>query len=240
LQSFWLKCECAAINQPEATGKPVKKVIRPAEKKMTKGLQEIAAPNLTSKGSRFRKSVFEYESIHPGNHSNRLIVEINSFANPFPFRQMPIKSFVHDYLLQSGNEKYIATYQLQPFTINVLAKEQTLLEKLVSLIRVSFEEKPVESIAGKIRHFYDLYFLLNDQDVAAFTKSAAFKKQFTDILEHDRQLFDEPVGWKEKPVKSSPLLKGIYTTELSALAYTAIPNEDKVATRFKELMKLIQ
>ena len=63
-------------------------------------------------------------------------------------------------------------------------------------------------------------------------------------------MFDEPTGWKEKSVSESPLitdfeniwkqLKDIYKTELSALAYTPIPEEKKVAIHFNELIKLIQ
>ena len=95
-----------------------------------------------------------------------------------------------------------------------------------------------------------MYFLLNDAECAAFVKSGAFKKQFDAILEHDRQMFDEPMGWKEKAIADSPLimdfkttwkqLKGIYTTQLSALAYTTIPDENKVAGEFKKILKLIK
>ena len=35
-------------------------------------------------------------------------------------------------------------------------------------------------------------------------------------------------------------LKDIYKIELSALTFTEIPNEEKVAEQFKKLMKLIQ
>ncbi|MDP1624755.1 MAG: nucleotidyl transferase AbiEii/AbiGii toxin family protein, partial [bacterium] len=108
------------------------------------------------KVQRFRKSVFEYKSLDPANKSNTLIVEINSFANPFPFRPLIIKSFAHDFLIETDNEALIKKYTLQPFQVNVLDKEQTLLEKLVSLIRFSFDADPKTSIASKIRHFYSI------------------------------------------------------------------------------------
>lgn len=250
IERFSDDVDIGIINDNGKTGNEIKTIIRTIEKEITPDLTELQMDGVTSKGSRFRKSVFEFESINQGNNSNRLIVEINSFANPFPFKQMEIKSFVLDYLMQSGNEKYIAEYNLQPFFVNVLHKEQTLLEKLVALIRLSFQEKTIESIAGKIRHFYDLYFLLNDTESAAFVKSDSFKKQFDAILEHDRQLFDEPTGWREKAIADSPLmkdfetvwkqLKGIYTTQLSALAYTAIPDEKKVAVQFKNILNRIR
>lgn len=107
---------------------------------MTSELNEIQMEGVTSKDSRFRKSVHEYESIDAKNKNNKLIVEINSFANPVPYQPLTVKSLIHDFLTQTGNEKIIEQYSLQPFQINMLHKEQTLLEKLVSLIRFSFDK----------------------------------------------------------------------------------------------------
>ncbi|TAL60526.1 MAG: nucleotidyl transferase AbiEii/AbiGii toxin family protein [Bacteroidetes bacterium] len=242
--------DIAILNENKKSGNEIKTIIRTVEKGMTKELKEIQVEGVSSKGSRFRKSVFEYASISPKNKDNKLIVEVNSFANPFPFQPLTIKSFVFDFLVQTGNQKFIEQYDLQPFTLNVLNKEQTLLEKLVSLIRFSFDENPAESISSKVRHFYDLYFLINDARCGAFIKSPAFKKQFNEILNHDKEIFDVPEGWKTKTVKESPLadefdiiwkqVKDKYKTELSALAYTTPPDEEEIAGSFIELMKLIK
>ncbi len=235
--------DIAIINNSNKSGNEIKTIIRTVEKEMTHQLKELQVPGVTSKGSRFRKSVFEYQS---KSKNNKLIVEVNSFANPFPFQKMVVKSFVCDFFTATVNEKLTEQFNLQPFEINVLSKEQTLMEKLVSLIRFSFAENAVESISQKIRHFYDLYFLMKDKDCAAFIQSAKFKKQFDEILRHDRELFDEPEGWKKKSVAESPLVtdfaniwkqvKGKYRTELSALAYTPIPDEGLIAKQFQILL----
>jgi len=52
----------------------------------------------------------------------------------------------------------IEQYELKPFLINVLDKRRTIIEKLVSLIRFSFEDDIQKALASKIRHFYDLYY----------------------------------------------------------------------------------
>lgn len=106
------------------------------------------------------------------------------------------------------------------------------------------------SISKKIRHFYDLYFLMHNADCASFVKSRKFKEQFKEILKHDKEMFDVPKGWNTKSVIESPLiidfdniwkkLKDIYKKELSALAYTELPNEKDVAEQFKTLIKMIQ
>ena len=241
--------DIAIRNNNAKTGNEIKNIIRNIQKVITADLTEIQMNGVTSKGSRFRKSVFEYVSTDRNNANNKLIVEVNSFANPDPFHQLTIKSFVFDFLMQSGNDKYISEYNLEPFKVNVLGKEQTMLEKMVSLIRFSFDENPVESISGKIRHFYDLYFLANNHECAAFIATDSFKSQFDTILNHDRKIFEEPKGWQNKPLATSPLisdfetiwkqLKLIYNTELSALAFRTIPDEKDISKTFEAISKRI-
>ena len=55
-------------------------------------------------------------------------------------------------------EKSIEQYYLQSFEINVLSKEQTLLEKIVSLIRFSFQENTIESLSEKIQKLEHEFF----------------------------------------------------------------------------------
>ena len=157
---------------------------------------------------------------------------------------------VFDFLMQSKNEAYIEQFNLLPFEVNVLSKEQTLLEKMVSLIRFSFKESAVESISEKIRHFYDLYYLMKNPDCIGFVASEDFKKQFNAILIHDRAMFDEPKGWQTKSISESPLLtdfpaiwkqlKEKYQTELSALAYRPIPNESDLSKCIEQLLKRLE
>jgi len=247
IERFSEDVDIAIINQNGISGNYIKTIIRNIEKEITSDLTEVPTDGVTSKGSRFRKSAFEYATTEKGNANNKLILEINSFANPFPFHKLTIQSMVFDFLMRTGNEKYIEQYNLQSFEVNVLSKEQTLMEKLVSLIRFSFNENAVESISEKIRHFYDLYYLMKDSECIEFVALGSFKKQFDTILEHDRAMFEEPEGWQSKLFAKSPLvtdfegiwkqLKEKYRTELSAFAYRPIPDEDDVAKCFDELIK---
>ncbi len=131
-----------------------------------------------------------------------------------------------------------------------MSKEQTLLEKTVSLIRFSFKKNTIASISERIRHFYDLYYLMNNPECIEFVASGSFKKQFDSILQHDRAMFEEPIGWQSKSISESPLvsdfssiwkqIKEKYQTELSAFAYRKIPDEKDVAKCFEELIKRIK
>lgn len=91
---------------------------------------------------------------------------------------------------------------------------------------------------------------MNDSECNKFIKSPDFKKRFLEILKHDKEIFDEPENWQSKQLTESQLitdfakiwaqLKDIYITELSALAFSKIPDEEEVSNSFKELIKLIQ
>lgn len=249
IERFSEDIDLAILSDKSKSGNEIKTVIRTIEKEITLDLNEIQVDAVTSKGSKFRKSVFEYVPAEKANKANKLIVEINAFANPYPFQPLTLQSMVFDFLQQTANEKYIDLYDLQPFLVNVLSKEQTLLEKLASLVRCSFKEDALESIPGKIRHFYDLYYLMNDAECIEFASSPSFKEQFDVILQHDRELFDEPVGWESKSISESWLLRDFstlwkrlipkYETELAAFAFRPIPNEGDVAKCVEELIKRI-
>lgn len=246
IERFSEDVDIAIINDKGKSGSEIKTIIRTIEKEITLDLKELQMDGVTSKGSRYRKSVFEYITTQKDNTNNKIIIEVNSFANPFPYQTLTIQSIVFDFLMQTKNQKYIEHYNLQSFDLNVLSKEQTLLEKLVSLIRFSFNENTMDSISEKIRHFYDLYYLMNSSDCFEFVASDMFKKQFDAILQHDRVMFEEPKGWRTKSISESPLVNDFaniwkklnekYKSELSALAYKPIPDEREVAKSFEKLI----
>jgi len=241
--------DLAIVNTTHKTSNEIKTIIRHLEKEITGELTEFQEEGITSKGSRYRKSLFRYPTIQKNDPNNRLIVEVNSFANPIPFQKRIIKSMLFDFLDQTYNQSFIDEQQLHPFEINILNKEQTLLEKLVSLIRFSLDQDPVPSVSSKIRHFYDLYFLAKDDYCIQCIQSDTFKQQFLTLLEHDKMMFDEPTGWTSRSIAESPLilnfdslwskLKDQYQSELSALAYRPIPDENDVAQTFIRLSQRI-
>lgn len=253
IKRFSEDVDVAVIIAPETSGNQIKTLIRTVEKEIASELIEVEVDGVTSKGSRFRKSVYLYPVFLDKNQKatipESIIVEINSFVNPFPFNKVGIQSMIGEYLQSQDQDDLVKQYDLSGFSINVLDKEQTLIEKLVSLMRFSFHKNPIESISGKIRHFYDLYYLLQDEACKNYVESEDFLAQFNRVLAHDRLQFDQPYGWNNMETKASPLIKDFevvwsklkttYTNELSMLAYTAIPDEKEIANEFKSLMDII-
>ncbi|GHS85826.1 hypothetical protein FACS1894201_05990 [Bacteroidia bacterium] len=242
-----------ALLDEQLTGNALKTKIRKIEKAITADLTEIEEVGVTRKGSVYRKSLFQYPSnINSrlvNNIQKRIIVEINSFANPYPFVQQEITSFIAEFLTATNQAEVIQEYGLQQVALNILDKRRTMLEKLGSLVRFSFEDDVVKSLASKIRHFYDLYYLANDKECAKYINSVNFQKDLSELLIHDQQEFDRPEGWQIKTVKDSPLFKefpalwitlsSTYQSELTPLAFSEIPDEKLVAENFIEIMKKI-
>ncbi|MDR3219579.1 MAG: nucleotidyl transferase AbiEii/AbiGii toxin family protein [Dysgonamonadaceae bacterium] len=243
--------DLAMINE-NLSGNALKTKIRTIEKEITAELTEIVEPYLTSKGSMYRKSLFSYPSIITdiANTPKRIIVEINAFANPYPFVQQGITSFITEYLKVTNQEEAIEQYQLQPFSLNILDKRRTIVEKLVSLIRFSFSEDTSKAIASKIRHFYDLYYLATDAECAQYIQSDDFQKDLSELVTHDQLTFDEPTGWQTKSISESPLVTNfpaiwenvrfVYQNELTTLAFSEIPNDKLVLKIFMNIMQHIK
>jgi hypothetical protein len=61
-----------------------------------------------------------------------------------------------------------------PFAIKVLDIRRTFCEKIMSLVRFSYDTDPFVSIANKIRHTYDLYNLLQLPEIDKFFTGDAF------------------------------------------------------------------
>jgi hypothetical protein len=90
----------------------------------------------------------------------------------------------------------------------------------------------------------------NYQKIVDIANSDEFKLRFQELLNHDRLMFDEPFGWREKSIKMSPLISEFeklwpqleekYRFELTAYAYSPIPKAEKIAENFKRLIKLIE
>lgn len=236
------------------SGNQLKNLIRRTAKNMTAGLEEIHMPGFTSKGSHYHKAYYSYPTAFytpqaGAIKTGQLLVEINSFANPYPFRKCKLQSFLTEFLQKTGNENLIKAYGMEPFEVNVLDCRRTLTEKIVSLIRCSLADNYITELTAKIRHFYDLHFLLKDRATKEYLKSDAFIADFTNLFVQDQQRFEKPVGWRNKKITDSPMvtdlhavwavLKNVYSRELPDLAYKEIPEAEEIEASMSELMGYI-
>ena len=123
-------------------------------------------------------------------------VERSQYGNTPPDEYQVVKD-----LLESDG---ISKFELQEFELNVLDKRQTLIEKLVSLVR--FSQLGVAGISSKIRHFYDIHYLLQDAECKEYIINGNFKADFESVLAHDKEMFEDPKGWQDVAIKDIPTI----------------------------------
>jgi predicted nucleotidyltransferase component of viral defense system len=236
------------------SGNQLKTTIRRTAHSMTEGLVEVVKPNYTSKGSHYHKAYYAYPTISDvpttsAVRSGELLLEINSFANPYPWEMRTIRCFITEFMLMSGNDVFVEQFDMADIEVPVLDCRRTLTEKLVSLMRCSLADDYLPQMTAKIRHFYDLYYLLHDEACQAYIHSYDFHADFQSLLEHDRQSFSKPDGWQTRPLNQSPLIVDLHATwqllqptyinELPDLAYRDIPSVDAVEDSIATLLSLI-
>lgn len=139
-----------------------------ARKKLFKNIERIATQDLiplddderTSKGSKFRKTVYEYpkhiNDADFGSASPLLLVEINAFTNPEPFESCKLQTFIAEVLNNKGKPELIKQFGLESFSINVLSVRRTLVEKILRVVKDSYSEDPIGKLSKRIRHLYDV------------------------------------------------------------------------------------
>ena len=251
-QRFSEDIDVAVINASQYSQGQLKRLIHHAAHSMSEGLEEVQGSTLTRKTSAYYKQLYIFPStIHTSSllpiRMGQILLEINSFANPYPFVPVEIKSFITEFLQTKEEYKsVIEEYGLQPFTLQVLDKRRTMLEKIISLLRFSFADS-FQLLENKIRHFYDLYFLMQDAECQGYLESEQFKSEFRELYAHDQESFDHPKGWNRQPHTASPLLmdfeavweqlRSTYETKIPPLAYVQpIPAADSAAEAFKHIV----
>lgn len=230
-------------------GNAVKTLIKSIERRLLdENFEEVTTPQ-TSKGSKFRKTVHQYPQIIEGNfgHANEnLILELNSFAKPHPYLKKTITSYIYDFLNAQNDaaRELITDFQLEPFEVNVLDYKRTFCEKLSAIARASFEsDKEYTQLKDKIRHFYDIYYLLQEEEIQAFIKKDEIIQMIANVREDDQKQFS--AEWSNVKLHTTKIfqspntlddLNSYYNSNFKTLVYAdALPTIEDIKNEFQKL-----
>lgn len=232
------------------TGNQQKKIIDTTSKAITKNLVEIYKDGVTSKGSRFRRTVHKYPKIFLKKEEDQtgedIIIEINSFIQPKGFSNVSITSYIAEFLKNTNQEAFIENYGLESFKIQVLGMKRTFTEKILSLVRASYMEQPMYQLQERVRHFYDLHMLLETQEIIEFVNSEEFIKELLQTKKDDASNKDFYGSWVEKPLQEAPIfrdynlfwkeLEKTYNGIFKTLVYGSLPPSSSI---YETMMKII-
>ena len=140
-------------------------------------LPEIEVDGLTHKKGNIRKTVHPYEKLfreNTGQVREHIILESTWLGNSEPFTEIQIGSYVYEMMMRREQQVQIEKYKLAPFSVQVLSKERTFCEKIMSLVRFSRSNDPITDLRNKIRHVYDIHQMLKDNHTRAFFENTEF------------------------------------------------------------------
>ncbi|MFT5252613.1 MAG: hypothetical protein ACI87N_001627 [Flavobacteriales bacterium] len=209
-------------------------------------LPEVVVEEVTHKMGMNRKTAHSYSKKFKGNYGqvrDVIIIEATWLGYHEPYAKKNIDSYIGNMMLGNGQSDIAKENGLLPFEVLVLEPIRTLCEKIMSLVRFSYSEKPIDDLKKKIRHAYDLHQLLQQKELLDFFNSIEFEKMLLMVANDDvisfknnnKWLLNHPVDaiiFKELDVVWDEL-KVIYSTDFKNLVYGDLPNEDFVLDTLK-------
>jgi hypothetical protein len=199
-------------------------------------LPEVDVEGITHKMGMNRKTAHTYSKEFKGEYGQvRDVIILESTWSGYyePYTTKSIVSFVGKMMLDKKQSDIAKENGLLPFELLALDPIRTICEKIMSLVRFSYGENPIDDLKKKIRHTYDLHQLLKqdeflkvaNDDVASFRNN----NKWLNYHPNDALIFrDLENVWTE--------LKTIYNGDFKNLVYGELPKEEAIL----ETLKMIQ
>lgn len=228
-----------------------RKVKRPS-KHITGSMPEIIVEGITNKKGMIRKTVHTYDKNFTGDFGqvrDIIVLETTYLGRFEPYHDSTISSYIGETLIAVNQHALAVEYNMLPFTVQVLHVNRTLCEKIMSLVRWSYGEDPIQQLKDKIRHTYDINQLLKVEEVNTFFESNAFYTMLESVKEDDLISFKTDNDWLNYPLKNALIfsqtdevwrkLKSTYTNEFSRLVYGELPHESEIEHTLKRVARKI-
>ena len=253
IERFSEDIDLAILPQPGAAGHSIKKLLKTISQAITEGLMYLPGHPSETKFGQIRRTAYAYPSVlsetNFGVLKDHVLVELNAFTHPVPFEIKGIETFIARFLRETGSGQWIAETKLQSFPIQVLTRERTFFEKLLSVNRISYEG--IDALAPKVRHFYDMYQLLHQPDIQQTILSPASFEIIQLALQDELANATMSGDWVGKPMGASPLfshlesvwreLAPVYTGTLNELAWSGrVPSPSDILSALKAIRDFLE
>ncbi len=226
----------------------LKKKIRAISKVVEKVIPEIEVEGLTNKMGNIRKTVHQYNKLLKGDFGQvreHVVVEATWLGNFEPFSNLQVSSFIYEMMKSKGQDELIEQYNMAPFSIQVLSKLRTFCEKIMSLVRFSRSEEPIDDLRNKIRHVYDIHQLLKDVEIQQFFESSDFNDMLIKVGNDDMIGYKNNNNWIpehpstaiifDKPHEVWEQLSTAYKGDFKDLVTGELPAESELIETLKQV-----
>ena len=222
--------------------------IKTISKVVSSVLPEVGVEGLTNKRGMNRKTAHSYNKELQGEYGqvrDVIVVEATWLGYYEPFTTRKLNSLVGEMMLNNNQEQITREYGLLSFDVQVLEPVRTLCEKIMSLVRFSYGENPVEDLKQKIRHTYDLLQILQNPEFFDFFQSAAFDEMLLRVANDDIASFKNNNQWLIHHPSEALIFKDLdiiwnelnvaYNGAFKNLVYGVLPVDEEVFGTLKKI-----
>lgn len=231
------------------TDSKLKSKLKEISNSIINDLPEVDIEGITRKMGMNRKTAHFYNKLFPGQYGqvrDILILESSWLGYYEPFSKKSIISFIGETLEKNEQNETVQNYGLKSFEMNVLEPSRTICEKIMSLVRFSYTESPIQDLKNKIRHTYDIHQLLQHPEFKEFVESEEFTEMLIKVANDDVISFRNNNAWlvnhpneslffKEIEALWKSELMEVYTVDFKNLVYGELPKENEVLENLKYL-----
>ena len=251
IERFSEDIDLVLLHNKNETSNQLKRKLKQISNIVSEQLPEFALEGITRKMGMNRKTAHSYQHNFKGNFGqvrDCIILETNWLGNYEPNIKLKLNSFIYDMMIATGQGEIAEAYGLLPFEVLVLESKRTICEKIMSLTRFSYSEKPIEDLKLKIRHIYDITRLLRDNNLLQFVESSEFDEMLLRVAKDDVHSFRQN-KWLEKHPKDAIIfaksneiweeLKLVYHNKFKDLVYGELPSDDEILLALNKIVHRI-
>ncbi len=228
--------DIVVLNDPSLSANQLKNRLKDISSTLGEVLPEIEMPGITNKKGMIRKTAHVYDRLFDGEFGqvrDRIILESSWLGSSEPLLKGMVSTFMYKMMQEKGQWALAAQYDLLPFEVSVLAPARTFCEKIMSLVRFSYTENPINNLRNKVRHIYDLHQLLQQEEIITFFQSSEFDRMMHKVGKDDEVSFRNNKEWLyPHPVEALifadweriwPEVRTAYTGSFRRLTYGEFP-----------------
>lgn len=255
IERFSEDIDLVVVKNDDDTGNTLKRKLKEVTDVVENSLLEVVPNDPQSKklGS-LRKIVYSYPKIGVqgiyGEVRENIVVEVSHLGNFQPNVEKPICTLIAQYIKTTQTPELIAQFGLEDFQVKALAVERTFCEKIISLVRFSHTENPLEDLSKKVRHTYDLHQLMQLKEIQNFVSSPEFDSMLLQVGMDDDKAIPNDKNWLYEHPKDALIfsktslvwnhLRKVYGTKFKELVSGQLPDENAVFETLVFLSERIQ
>ncbi len=234
------------LKQGNESSNQLKNKLKKITKIVGEHIPEIEIEGITNKKGMIRKTAHNYPKIFKGLFGqirDNLIVEATWLGSFEPYEKGKVSSLIYEMMIERNQQQIVKEFGLNPFEVNVLSPKRTFCEKIMSLVRFSYTQNPIEDLNNKIRHIYDLNQMLKNKEIKDFFDTNEFDKLLVIVANDDMLSFKSGNEWLQNHPTEAIIfkesnnvwdkLRNTYFSTFNKLVYGELPNDTDILETLK-------